>query len=156
MKFVVDTNVPRTASGHADHVSQECQIACIEFIQSLISDKRNVICIDDRSLITEEYGRRLSRSGQPGVGDQFFKHVHDHQGGPRVLRSKITETQEGERGFEELPENNLDPDDRKFVAVAHVASARLVNAVDSGYRDNRDLLDQLDCSLKELCPNELR
>ena len=43
----------------------------------------------------------------------------------------MTPTEDDRRGFEELPENTFDPSDRKFLAVAIVANAVVLNATDT-------------------------
>ena len=63
-----------------------------------------------------------------------FKHVFDHgYDKSRVRRVSITPSSDDRRGFEELPENDLDKSDRKFLATALVAGAAILNATDSDW-----------------------
>ena len=64
----------------------------------------------------------------------------------------VTPTHDTSRGFDELPINSLDPSDRKFLAVAVVAEASILNAADSDWNDHRELLAELAVSVKQLCP----
>ena len=57
-----------------------------------------------------------------------------------------------QRGFEELPENTFDPSDRKFLAVALVAGAVVLNATDSDWSEQRKLLNELRVQVHQLCP----
>ena len=63
----------------------------------------------------------------------------------------ITESSDSNRGFDELPENTLDNSDRKFLATAVVAKARIVNATDSDWEEQINLLQLLNINLKQLC-----
>lgn len=148
---VVDTNVAIVANGRDTHAGIACQIACIEAI-GLIREKRTVF-LDDQDLIFEEYRRHLDFKGEPGVGDAFFKHIFNHMhSGKRVRRIRISPNDHSDRGFDELPRNTLDPSDRKFLAVAVVAKASLVNATDSDWGRQASLFDALSVPLEQLCP----
>ena len=61
-----------------------------------------------------------------------------------------------ERGFEELPPNELDPSDRKFLAVAVVGAAKILNAVDSDWSEQRSLTDDLSIDVVQLCPEHAK
>ena len=64
---------------------------------------------------------------------------------------RITPSDES-RGFAELPSNEIDPSDRKFLAVAVKAGAVILNATDSDWDEHHALLDQLRVPLEQLCP----
>ena len=149
--FVVDTNVAIVANGRAAHADDRCLLACVERLRSLIAEE--VIAIDDRSLILDEYRGRLDFSGGPGVGDAFFRHVFDNQyRDDRVRRVTVTPSQNDQLGFEELPDNAFDPSDRKFLAVAVVAKAVVLNATDSDWDECAALVDKLRVEVRQLCP----
>ena len=117
----------------------------------------DVVAIDDGGLILREYANRLSFSGMPGVGDAFFKHIFDHQyQNEHVQRVVVTPCDDDRRGFEELPENTFDRADRKFLAVALVARACVLNATDSDWREHQALMNQLGVEVRELCPQYRR
>ena len=146
---VVDTNVAVVAEGRNDQVSSSCRAACEEEIGALVAE--GVVVVDESGLIVAEYQRQLGYA-PGGVGASFFKHVWNEQWrGERVRRVSITEA-DGERGFEELPPNGLDSADRKFLATAVVGGARILNAVDSDWAEQRELTDGLGVEVVQLCP----
>lgn len=149
--FVVDTNVAVAANGRSTHADLECQRSCVERLAAVV--KEEVVAIDDAGLVFEEYTKRLSRSGQPGVGDAFLKYLFDHQYySDRIRRVTVTLSTDPRRGFEELPENALDRSDRKFLAVAVVAKAVVLNAMDSDWNEQKALLNRLRVRIRQLCP----
>ena len=147
---VVDCNVAVVANGRDTHANRDCQLACISKLERVV--KRHRVVLDEGGLIFEEYQRRLDFSGGPRTGDIFFKHLFNHQySRKRVSRVKITPA-DADRGFMELPPNRLDPADRKFLAVAVVAQAPILNATDSDWNENAGLLDNLGVTAVQLCP----
>lgn len=149
---VVDTNVPIVANGRDTIVDEPCQLSCVTKIQEIQSC--GTVVLDDRNLILDEYANRLSFSGEPGVGDAFFKYIFDHSySGTRVLRVSVTPTSDDQRGFEELPKNDLDRSDRKFLAVALVSEAPILNATDRDWHEQRSLLERLSVTVEQLCPH---
>ena len=152
---VVDTNVAIAANGKNTHADLACQLACVETLRAVCDDA--VVVLDDKNLIFDEYKDRLSFSGAPGVGDAFFKHVYDHMyGGKRVLQVSITPCSDRRRGFEELPDNDFDPSDRKFLAVAVVSGAEILNATDSDWSEQEELTGGLGVRVRQLCPQHAR
>lgn len=153
--FVVDTNVAIAANGRDTHADVECQLTCVERLESLVAG--GLVAIDEGGLIFKEYQGKLRHSGMPGVGDKFFKHVWDNQCiDTRVRRVPVTQSEDDQRGFEELPENNLDRSDRKFLAVAFTAEAVILNATDSDWDEQAPLLDSLDVEVDQLCPQHMK
>lgn len=103
--------------------------------------------------MSDPTAKHLRRSGQPGVGDLFLKHVFDHQYQPaRIRRVTLRGSTDTRRGFEELPENTFDRSDRKFLAVAVVARAVVLNASDSDWDEQTALMDRLRVQVRQLCP----
>lgn len=155
MNVVVDTNVAITANGRDTHGSLACQYACIEFIERLVSPrKRNHIILDERGQIFTEYSDHLNHKGQPGVGDMFFKYLHDNMYlGKKIRLVPITPIADKKRGFDELQPNSLDKSDRKFLAVAVVAGAEIVNAVDTDWHEQLTFVSGLGVSVQQLCPD---
>ena len=149
--FVVDTNVAIVANGRDTHADARCPLTCVKQLKSLAA--RGVVAIDDAGAILQEYANHLSRSGQPGMGDAFFKYVINYQyQNRRVRRVTVTPSADDERGFEELPENTFDPSDRKFLAIAVVAKAVVLNATDSDWREQEALMERLGVEVSQLCP----
>ena len=150
--FVVDTNVAIAANGRGTHADPQCRLTCVQRLVSLVA--REVIAIDDRGLILDEYKKRLNFSGRPGVGDAFFKHVFNNQYQCEyVRRVAVTPAEDDRRGFEVLPENTFDREDRKFLAVAVVAGAVVLNATDSDWGEQEALMDELGVEVGQLCPH---
>lgn len=152
MRFVVDTNVPIAANGRNTHADPQCQLACLEFLESLVSSKSKskVVILDETGMIVDEYSRFLYHKGQPGVGDVFFKYIHDHMyAGERIELVRIQPNEI--TGFDNLPENNIDPGDRKFLSTAIEGQAEIVNAVDTDWHEQKDFLAEL-VKVRQLCP----
>ena len=153
--FVVDTNVAVVANGRDTHADIPCQMSCVRRIKSLMQG--GVVVLDDMGLIMDEYGSRLKFGGAPGVGDSFFKYLFDSQHqGKRVRRVSVTRCSDEHRGFRELPQNDLDPSDRKFLAVAVVSGASILNATDSDWSEQQALADSLRIEIEQLCPDYAR
>lgn len=148
---VVDTNVAIVTNGRNTHADIACQVACIEKLN--IITHKDVVALDDHDLIFDEYRRYLNFSGEPGVGDIFFKHVFNHQySDNRVKRISISLSSDESRGFYELPRNSLDPSDRKFLAVAVAANATIINATESDWSEHHIILNTLSVLVEQLCP----
>ena len=151
--YVVDTNVARTADGEATQADFACMKTCLEAVNAVVQEA--VVVVDDDRRILREYEkahRKRQRFSPPGLVYQLLKHVHNHQyRGERVRRVRITAASE-DRGFEELPPNDFDDDDRMFLATAVVGKAEVLNAVDSDWELHRCLTDCLDVRVQQLCP----
>lgn len=154
MDAVVDTNVTIAANGRDTHANFACQLACIEFLQELTSSKSDhQVFLDDCELILSEYRSYLNHKGAPGVGDQFYKFLHDNiYTGNKVLRIAITPSNDETRGFNELPINTIDKSDRKFLAVAVVANATIFNALDTDWHNKADFINAQGITVVQLCP----
>lgn len=149
--FVVDTNVAVSANGRETHADERCQLECVRKLKAVAVGE--VVAIDDGGSILQEYLKYLRWSGQLGAGDAFLKHVFNFQyDSTRVRRVPLTPSEDHRRGFEELPPNTFDPSDRKFLAVAVVASAVVLNATDSDWHEHRALTDELGVEVRQLCP----
>lgn len=153
--FVVDTNVAVVANGGENtHADLACQLCCVEKLKSVVDE--NTVAIDCIYLILREY-LGYWRPGQPGVGHAFFKHVFNSQyQDAHVVRVHVTLSDDERRGFEELPGNTFDPSDRKFLAVAIVAEAIVLNATDSDWDEHKPLMNRLGVEVEQLCPQHAR
>ncbi len=148
--LVIETNVTIVANGKSDHASIECELSCLDVLEKCAQLS---LVLDESGLIMEEYSRHLSHAGSPGVGDMFFKYLHDHQySDDNIKLVTIRPSSNSQKSFDELPENSLDVSDRKFLATAVVAQASIVNATDSDWTENQDLLDGLGVTIHQLCP----
>ena len=149
--FVVDTNVAISANGRKTHADERCQLECVRRLKAVAGGE--VVAIDDGGSILTEYLKYVRWPGQPGAGGAFFKHVFNFQhDSTRVRRVPLTPSEDHRQGFEELPPNTFDPSDRKFLAVAVVASAVVLNATDSDWHEHRALTDELGVEVRQLCP----
>lgn len=154
MKAVVETNVCIAANGRSTHANVTCQLACVEFLERLVSHKsRDQIFLDDSGLILDEYKKHLHYKGQPGVGDVFFKYLHDHMYvSDKIMLVHVSQLEDEQRGFLELPVNRFDKSDRKFLAVALVGKATVVNALDTDWHEQAAFINFLSVPVKQLCP----
>ncbi len=151
-RSVVDTNVLVAANGRDTHVDEGCQESCVEELKRLAREE--VVCVDDKGLIMGEYGKRIAHAGQAGPGTIFYKHVWQKMGDSNRVRLIPVRPRDDEgRDFTDpiLPPNNLKKD-AKFLAVALKADAVIVNASDSDWNEHRELTDQLDVDVRQLCP----
>ena len=157
---VVDTNVLVVANGANAQANAEPDSACrLTAIDALtdIKDRRRLL-LDAGGEILDEYRKHCNYSGQPGVGDQFFRWAHQNA----AMLASVRLTPHSRRRYAEFPSDQalgpFDWDDRVFVAVAVAGPKpnRVVNAIDSDYRDHQHALQQAGVTVKEFCPNLLR
>ena len=153
---VVDTNVCILANGLNTHVGFSCIRACIDALEDA---RRRVVVIDDSYRIFEEYRRHLSASGQPNVGDAFFKWLWDnHCNDQRCERVPITPRDDPKRCFEEFPDDPaltaFDRSDQKFVAVALASGLdpEVLNGSDTDWWIARQSLTSHGVRIRFLCP----
>jgi len=154
--FVVDTNVPLVANGKSHQASLNCAFRCGQKLREIMQN--HVLVLDDGWLIINEYGNKLSPTGQPGLGDEFLKWVLINQGNlQRCEKVKITPTMEG--SFAEFPDDEslstFDSSDRKFAAIAltHPEKPPILNAVDSDWKDFEIAFKDIGITIIFLCPD---
>ena len=154
-EVVLDTNVAVVSNGKTEQASWDCVDNCISAIRRV--QESQILLLDDRGLILHEYMRNLNMSGQPGLGDAFFKFVWENQANERHCK-QIAATPNAERGFAEFPSDPrlsaFDWDDRKFVAVAIArgSSPKILNASDTDWRDHRQALERHGVAIEFICP----
>ena len=154
-RLVIDTNVLKVANGKSPQADSECELACIKMLEGA-KGKRGVL-IDGSDLIMGEYKRHCSYAGEPGLGDAFFKFLHDNEYSDRnVIRVRIQKAPDKAGGFSNLPPNNLHRDDRKFLAVAKAGNGRIVNATDSDWSQEARFVASIGVRVCELCPQCLK
>lgn len=153
---VIDTNVLVVANG--EHVAGiECISECVDALR--VARERTVL-IDDAHRIFRQYRTYCSHSGQPGVGDAFFKWLWDNQANvAHCITVQLTPSDQHEVNFTEYPADEelsmFDPSDRVFVAVA-VASGRdaeILNATDTDWWHARAALERNGVVVRFLCPD---
>ena len=154
-EVVVDTNVPLVANSRAEQAGWECMATCIHALRQVQAERRTLL--DDRGLIIEEYRKSLSHSGQPGLGDAFFRWLWENQANPQHCRT-VPIAVHADRMFAEFPEDprlsSFDLSDRKFVAVVRASGTRpeLLNATDTDWWDDRLALKENGVNVVFLCP----
>lgn len=157
---IVDTNVPITANGQAEHASLACRLACIKALQTIRAQRR--IALDESGLILQEYRNNLSLRGQPGVGDAFFKWLWDNQANRQICAKVPITYTGGDQEFAEFPADprlhSFDRSDRKFVAVArvHPDHPPIINAVDTDWHIHQQALAGYHVVIEEICPDDIR
>lgn len=154
-RLVIDTNVLIVANRKSPQADPECELACIEMLEG--AKGKRVVLIDDSDLIMGEYKRHCSYAGEPGLGDFFFKFLHDNAPSERnVIRVRIQKTPDKDGGFSNLPPNKLHRKDRKFLAVAKAGKGRIVNATDSDWSQEAEFVASTGVRVCELCPQCLK
>lgn len=157
-RVIIDTNVPVVANLEHESASPDCVLACTQKLQDV--QQHGVLVLDDGWLIIQEYQSNLRASGQPGVGDAFFKWILTHQCNPhRCEQVSITPgNSDNPNEFLEYPNDealtDFDWSDRKFVAVAvaHPQHPSIANATDSDWWYHRAALERHNIVVDFLCP----
>jgi hypothetical protein len=156
---IVDTNVAVVANGKSD-AGPACTAECATSLNEVIRSGHVVIDDASPSLVLAEYRAHLNSSGQPGVGDQFYRWLILNQyNSERCSRVKITATEDG--SYTEFPRHDelaqFDPSDRKFVALAaaHPSSPCILQAFDSKWWGFRGTLKECGMNVRFVCPNEI-
>jgi predicted nucleic acid-binding protein len=162
--YVIDTNVCIAANGKdCPQADERCILSCIQALKDCVAILKGeipgVVVIDEFGEILDEYRKYLSHSGQPGVGDLFFKELFNMQA--RNTCEKVVINKNVQRGYEEFPDDpdllRFDPSDRKFVAVAIKSQYApvILNAVDTDWYEYQKRLSKY-VKIKQLCPNCLK
>jgi hypothetical protein len=154
---VIDTNVPIVANGRNTHASVMCRLACVEFLLEVVEEGR--VALDTEGRVFDQYRRYLNFSGEPGVGDAFFKHVFDNMYvEARVERIALHRVADECRQFEEFPADpdlaQFDRSDVVLVALALAVRPRprpIVNATDGGWQRFHEALRRHGVRVVELC-----
>ena len=162
MTVIVDTNVALVANGKWNQDFDKCAETCINRLEEITSGKV-ILALDDERRIIEEYRKKLSPDGQPGVGDVFLKWVEINWANPkRCVRVPITPIEGSETEFKEFPDDSalqkFDTDDRKFVAVAltHPENPPILQAVDAQWWNFRDALSRHGVTVEFICETDIQ
>ena len=159
---VVDTNVAKVANGREEspQASPNCVNTCITKLEGIIRGEETLV-LDNRWIILGEYLRNLRSSGEPGAGDSFLRWILMNKD-DRCDLIHITPVASSENEFEEFPDDpaldGLDPDDRKFVAVAvaHPERPPILQAVDSQWWAFRDALRENGVTVAFICEDDIQ
>jgi hypothetical protein len=157
--FVVDTNVAIVASCRAQQAKPACVLACVDALEHVA--KNGKVILDDQDRILGEYRKSLSPSGQPGLGDVFFKWVWQNRANiERCERVTIHPRGNSGEDYSEFPSDpslcKFDRSDRKFVAVALGSKndPEVLNAVDPDWWEHRTELRRCGVRIRFLCPGQ--
>jgi hypothetical protein len=154
-RFVVDTNVAVVANGRSDEnggriPSIDCRFAAVEFLLELM--ETGTVLLDLAHEIQSEYRNQLRPSGQPGVGDQFYRTVLNSAPN-RIERIDLPKGEDGE--YSDLPRSlikaNFDRSDRKFAALAKRTNAAVANATDSDWVIHHKTIIATGIQVKFIC-----
>lgn len=158
-EVVLDTNVAVVSNDQTSQASLDCVDNCNKTLERI--KESQILLLDDRGLILDEYRRNFNMSGQPGPGDAFFTFIWNNQANKRHCK-QIAVTPNDERGFDEFPSDprlsTFDWDDRKFVAVAIASGSapKILNASDTDWRDHRQALERNGVEIDFICPDLMR
>ena len=152
MRLVIDTNVLIVANRESEQADEACEVEAARTLYKAMRD--DIVLIDTGTLATKEYDTYCRRSGQPGVGDLFFKSLLDNIANERrVLRIDIGSTPEEVDSVIPAALADFDPSDRKWIALHLVGSAdSIINAVDSDWAQRKNDLEAAGVHVVELCP----
>jgi hypothetical protein len=158
-EYIIDTNVLLIAQREGEQMSDSCVLACIDFIESIFSNKFTVV-IDDHFEILKEYQLKLNNKGQKKYGDRLLHWIYANQGNPNLVKI-VPITPVGNYDFEEFPTvlNSIafDNSDKKFVAVSisNNNQAPIVQCSDSKWIGWEENLAGEGVQIHFLCRDEL-
>ncbi len=146
----MDTNVGIVANGRETNASPTCRQAAIDALASILRNGR--IVVDAGGEIQREYRNYFNPSGQPGVGDRFYREVLINYRG-KVERIDLERRPDG--SFVDFPDDPdlaaFDPADRKFAAVARKGGVPVLNATDTDWLNHHDALVRNGISVEFVC-----
>ncbi len=154
---VIDSNVLIVANGKSEQANDACVEKCIDVLLEVRG--ATSLALDESGEILVEYSRYCSHSGQPGVGDEFFRWAFNNQ---YTACYRVLLTPHEDRVYQEFPDTSgleeFDRSDRKFVATALgcTPTATICNAVDSDYAQFKLALADAGVPVAELCPDCLK
>jgi hypothetical protein len=150
MRRVVDTNVPVVANGRDSNATPGCRQACLVELRDILHQGR--IIVDDAGEMLADYRRYLSPSGQPGVGDLFFREILTNFAG-KVERIPLERRSDG--SFMDFPGDprlaTFDVNDRKFAAASRRTGVPVCNATDTDWLVHRAALAENGIEVVFLC-----
>ena len=158
MMVIVDTNVAVVANGEWGENYKECEETCIDRLERILRGELKLV-LDENRLILDEYSRNLYPK-HADVGDRFLRWILRYMHAQCEL-VPITPIENSKTEFEEFPSDQalqkFDPDDRKFVAVAHKHPQKppILQAVDSKWLDFREALGEHEVKVEFICEEDI-
>lgn len=150
--YVVDTNVWVTVDKNLADVTTLAELDCIESCRAWLAqfqNHRDRLVVDLTYEILREYRQNI-RSGGRAV--QLFSQL-ETQPRERLVEVEIAFDEDG---FARVPEALAiaDKSDRKFISVAlvHTPTPPIINATDTDWAKDQDLLARGGITVNELCP----
>lgn len=158
--YVIDVNVPIVASSASSHANLECIAARVRYLRDVM--KQGMVVLDRNGYVLQEYLRKLTLKGEPGVGQAFVRWMWERQAVARRCEIVHLNEKPGQHDdCEEFPDDPrlqmFDRNDRKYVAVARASHRRpvVLNAVDSDWWYYRDVLKEHGVRVRFLCPQHM-
>lgn len=155
---VIDTNVLLVANGDPSH-SSSCTPACGRRLVEI--QKSGRVVLDYGHEILNEYAKKQTGTGQPGLGFQFWKWLLNTKSNVDHC-DYVTITKTDTKGYEEFPDHQglaeFDPSDRKFVAatLAHGDFPPILQTSDSKWVGWQAALGECGITVEFLCPAEIK
>lgn len=159
-EYIVDTNVPLVAQGTATHMSSDCVLNCVSFLEQLFQG-HFLLVIDTSYHLISEYQNQMNKGNQYQYGNRFLKWVYTNQANPQKIKT-VEINQLDEFNFKEVPQSlidiGFDNSDRKFVAVAlaNKNKATIAQAADSKWIGWEEDLKKEGITVHFLCKEELK
>lgn len=158
-KVVIDTNVILTASGQHEGVSSECIANCSQKL--LFVRNSCVVVIDDGYEILKEYQNKTMPSKGKAVGDVFLKWLLNNSANTKHCRQVSLTKGAKPDTYLDFPDQALqdefDPPDRKFVAVAAVdgCDSKVMQAADCKWLNWNARLKAAGIDVEYICPDDI-
>src|SRR5665213_807837 len=150
LRRVVDSNVAIVANGRSTNATPTCRLNAIERLREILTEGQ--IVVDEAGEMVEEYKRYCEPSGEPGVGDRFFREILMNYEG-KILR--VTLAKDGDGNFVDFHADpaltGFDTDDIKFAAAARNSNTPVLNAIDSDWLDYRIPLESNGIRIEFVC-----
>lgn len=160
--MVVDTNLLVVANNRRIHPgSPKCVITCVKALLEI--EQNGFLCLDDKMRIFDQYRRYACFSGQPSMGDRFFKWAFNNQANENLCeRVVINQRATDEYDLHEFPDDpdlvRFDRSDRVFIAVALTSSRspKILQATDTRWQPHQSALEKHGVEIEFLCPDAFK
>lgn len=147
---MVDTNVLITANGPIGG-NPECAANAARYVQDITSN--HVLLEDNLGETLAEYKRHLSGSGQPGVGDAFFKWYMNNRWTKERIEQVDFDLTRTLSSYVPAALQAFDNDDHKWIAIFLEGGAQeIANCSDSDWARCKDALSSAGILVNEICP----
>ena len=142
MANIIDVNILVTANGKGEISTSKEQLKCVRFLEKA---QQELLLLDDEYEIYKEYQKYNSYKGQPGLGDAFFKYVHENQAVINRIK-KVGCGSFSDEGYDIVPTElkGFDRSDHKYLAcgIAVGCKVGIFNATDSDWADWKVRIEQ--------------